>query len=341
MQLRTVLKSIFALAQKSFGAASRYVEELSGYETLPRNWTPQTGYDYKFVQIEQGMGTHTMETDIVIVGSGCGGGVTAKNLAEAGHRVLVVDKGYYFAPQELPMSQVAGTKHLFDNAGLIISKSSAISIAAGSCWGGGGSINWSVCLKPQDYVRKEWVSAGLPLFGTAEFDESIDRVWTAIGASHDAIRHNHQNEVVLEGSKKLGWHSSVCDQNTGSKEHFCGRCHLGCGANEKRGPAVAFLPDAAEAGAEFMEGFTAERVVFAADGVTATGVEGTWLARSEDGTVHGTIESRRKRKVFIKAKKVVISAGTLWSPTLLQKSGVKVSFGVIVCISLLRWKKLT
>lgn len=320
-----VLKALNALTRKSLGAASRYInEELGGFAPLPKDWAPKPGYDFQFVQIADGTGTHTLETDVVIVGSGCGGGVSAKNLAEAGHRVLVVEKGYHFAPDSFPLSQVAN-KHIFEKNGLVVSQSTAISVAAGDTWGGGGTVNWSVCLKPQDYVRREWVAAGLPLFGSSEFDDCLDRVWSAVGAGHEAIRHNHQNRVVLDGAQKLGWHSKVCDQNTGGAEHYCGRCHLGCGANEKRGPAVAFLPDAAEAGAELMEGFKVERVVFAKDGVTATGVEGVWTARSDDGTVHSLPETRRQRRVFIKAKKVLLSAGSLWSPALLQTSGVKVS----------------
>ncbi|KAM3443167.1 hypothetical protein NHJ13734_002053 [Beauveria thailandica] len=322
LPLRIVLKSMNALTRKSLGASSRYINDLGGFEALPKNWERKDGYDFKFIQVPDGTSTHMIETDVIIVGSGCGGAVSAKNLAEAGHRVLVADKGYHFAPESFPLSQV-GNKHIYENNGLVISKSSAISVAAGETWGGGGTVNWSVCLKPQDYVRKEWVNAGLPLFGSSEFDDCIDRVWKDLGANHTAIRHNHQNEVVLHGSKKLGWHSNVCDQNTGGVEHYCGRCHLGCSANEKRGPAVAYLPGAADAGAEFIEGFRVDRVVFAADGVTATGVEGVWTARSDDGTVHSSPETRRQRKVLIKAKKVLLSAGSLWSPTLLQKSGVK------------------
>lgn len=322
--LRIVLKSMSSLSQKSLGTSSRYLADVAGYRTLPADWEAKKGYTYNFVQVDDGPGTHTMHTDVVIVGSGCGGGVAAKNLAEAGQDVLVLDKGYHFTADQLPMTQTVGPKHLYDNAGLIISKSSAISIAAGSCWGGGGTVNWSVCLKPQDYVRREWVATGLPILGSTEFDESIDRVFEGLGAGHTAVRHNSQNRVVLEGSQKLGWSANPCPQNTGNKEHYCGRCHLGCGSDEKRGPAVAFLPDAADAGAQFMEGFAVERVVFAADGVTATGVEGTWTARSDDGTVHADESTRRQRKVLIKARKVIVSAGTLWSPTLLLKSGLKV-----------------
>lgn len=62
-----------------------------------------------------GTGPEVVETDVVIVGSGCGGGVCAKNLAEAGYKVLVVDKSYYFPPESLPMSEREGGVHLYEN----------------------------------------------------------------------------------------------------------------------------------------------------------------------------------------------------------------------------------
>jgi choline dehydrogenase-like flavoprotein len=61
----------------------------------------------------------------VIVGSGCGGGVAARTFAEAGLRVIVVDKGFYWAPEYLPLSEEGGPLRLFMDGG-IISKSSLL-----------------------------------------------------------------------------------------------------------------------------------------------------------------------------------------------------------------------
>lgn len=323
--LRMLSKSLAQMALKANSIYSPYFSEISGYSDVPKDWKPVDGYDYNFIQVPAGNGVHEITTDVVIVGSGCGGGVSAKNLAEAGHKVLVVDKGYYFPPSQLPMTQAAGAHYLYDAGGVYFTDSASIGIVCGGSWGGGGTVNWSVCFRLQDYVREEWAAKGLPLFTSSDFDDSMDRVWDFIGASKDAIRQNPRNQAVLDGIQKLGWKGGVVEQNTGGKEHYCGQCHLGCGSGEKRGPSVAWLPAAGDAGAEFMEGFAVDRVLFAEDGVTAVGVEGKWTSRDENGGVHAHENTRVQRRVVIKAKKVIISGGSMWSPVILAKSGIKVS----------------
>lgn len=116
---------------------------------------------------------------------------------------------------------------------------------------------------------------------------------------------------------------SITDEGSGSR-HWCGHCTFGCGSCEKQGPAVSYLPDAARAGAKFMEGFHAERVVFKSNKAgkkVATGVLGTWTSRDINGGIAGAPVTTRK--VLIKAKRIVVSAGTMQSPLLLLRSGLK------------------
>ncbi|CEI38975.1 unnamed protein product [Fusarium venenatum] len=315
-------KTMSSLSFKSYAQASSLLPQLSGYSDTPQHWQPKESFDYSFIQIEADDEPHVIETDVVIVGSGCGAGVSAKNLAEAGHKVLVVDKAYHYPAKHLPMSQEAACAHLYDSGGFFTTEDSGATVTAGSTWGGGGTVNWSVCLKPQDFVRKEWADSGLPLFTSPAFDECLDRVWEFQGAGTDRIRHNHRNKVLLNGSSKLGWASSPAPVNTGGREHFCGQCHLGCGLAEKRGPATSWLPDAAEAGAQFMEGFQVDKVIFDSDGQAAIGVEGDWLSRDSKGGVNDSVGDRVKRRVVVKAKKVILAAGSIWSPLILMKSGI-------------------
>lgn len=264
-----------------------------------------------------------METDIVIVGSGCGGSVCAKNLAEAGHSVLVVEKAYHFPAEHLPMSQADAAVHLYMNGGIVQSDDTSTIVKAGQAFGGGGTINWSASLQTQDFVREEWAARGLPFFTSSEFQESLDRVCHRMGVSADHVEHSKNNQLLTEGAKKLGYSVKAVPQNTAGKKHYCGYCTLGCGASEKQGPMVSFLPDAGKAGAKFIEGFDVERILFEPDvkvGKTATGIKGWWKSRDSSGGVSGL--DRTSREVVVKAKRVIVSCGSMQSPLLLLRSGL-------------------
>ncbi|XMA08295.1 hypothetical protein WAI453_001086 [Rhynchosporium graminicola] len=324
--LNVVYKSMTSIAKSIWLKTSPTFHKVSGYPPLPHHFKAKSGHKYDFLQFSSGEEPEIVETDVVIVGSGCGGAVCAKNLAEAGHRVLVVEKSYHYPPSQLPMTEEAGGIHLYENGGSIQTDDGSTSIVAGSTWGGGGTVNWSATLQTQNFVRKEWAQdRGLTFFESAEFQTCLDRVCDRMGASTEHIRHNHGNRVLLEGSRKLGYHAKAVRQNTGGAEHYCGHCTLGCGAGEKQGPVVSWLPDAAKAGAEFIEGFTVDRVLFdESSGVKiAAGVKGKWVSRNTNGGVEGPISGRIVREVEIRAKKVILSCGSLWSPLVLLKSGLQ------------------
>ena len=325
--LPIVAKSMQAIAQKSFFQSNRRLFELAGYSDTPPGYKPGDGYDFQFMKFAAGTEPEVIETDVIIVGSGPGGAVCAKAVAEAGHRVIVVDKGYYFPPSQLPMTQAGASDYLFEGQCGFSSEDSSANVVSGSCWGGGGTINWSVSLETQQFVREEWASEGLPFFTSPQFQECLDKVSDTMGVSDKYIRHNPGNRVVIDGAAKLGWKAAAAPQNTGGNEHYCGRCHLGCGSNEKKGPVASYLPAAARAGATFVEGFRVDRVLFdeSSGEKKATGVVGKWVARNAEGGVDGPLEERVTREVVVKAAKVIVSCGSLWTPVVLKKSGLDVS----------------
>ena len=323
--LRAGAKQLGMLSKVAWIKTSPSFPKLIGFPRIPIHGNVGTGYNFEFIQIPPGMTPEELETDVIIVGSGCGAGVAAKNIAEAGHRVLVTEKMYHFGPEHLPMTEAEGGIHLFENGGNNFSDDSSILVLTGAAWGGGGTINWSASLQTQEFVRREWADKdGLPFFTSGEFQNSLDRVCDRMGATID-IDHNRTNQVLLDGGRKLGYTAKVVPQNNGGTKHYCGYCTYGCGSCEKQGPAVSFLPDAHKAGAQFMEGFEVERVLFenVKGKKTATGVIGTWTSRDRNGGVSGPLAERTKRKVIVRAKRVVISGGTLHSPLILLRSGLK------------------
>lgn len=342
--LRLLAKSLAMMAKVNWLQTSGLFRQVTGYPDVPPGWTARPPAALDFVQFPPGpagaSGTSgaagadelvSVDTDIVVVGSGCGGAVCAKVLAEAGHRVLVVDKGYYFPPSQLPMPQEQGVHYLYENGGFIQTTDQSVALVAGSCFGGGGTVNWSASLQTQGFVRREWAREHqLPLFETAEFQACLDRVCAVMGVA-DPVRQSDRGQRILDGAHKLGWHAAACPQNAAGSDHHCGHCHLGCGSAEKQGPVVSWLPAAARAGARFLEGFAVDRIRWdesvdeARDPLRATGVLGTWTSRDAAGSVSGPAGERVTRRVEIRAKKVIISAGTLNSPLILMRSGLTVS----------------
>ena len=126
-----------------------------------------------------------LDCDVVIVGSGCGGGVCAAVLAQAGLDVIVVEKGVYVPPGAISGLEKPAYETMYEKGGLLTSSDGAISILAGSTLGGGSTVNWACCLPPPRFVREEWATQlGLPQFapGAAAFDASIAAVLRRIGA---------------------------------------------------------------------------------------------------------------------------------------------------------------
>jgi hypothetical protein len=323
LPLRQSQKAFRGLTIKLWLATSPTLRKIIGMPRAPTHVKPGKGFEFDFLQFPPDDTPETLDTDVVIVGSGCGGAVCAANLAKAGHRVIVVEKAYHFPPTHFPMNESEAGAHIFMNGGLEVTDDNSVSIIAGSTWGGGGTVNWSASLQTQHVVRQEWADGGLPFFTSAEFQTCLDRVCDRMGVSAKHIEHNHGNKTLLEGARKLGYAHKAVPQNTGGHAHNDGFCTLGCGAAEKQGPVVSFLPDAAKAGATFIEGMHVEKVVFETMGgkKTAVGVEGTWTSRDSNAWFSGA--DRTKRKVIIKAKRVIVSAGTLQSPLLLLRSGLK------------------
>ncbi|KAI5844407.1 hypothetical protein DFP73DRAFT_52674 [Morchella snyderi] len=269
-----------------------------------------------------------IEYDVVIVGSGCGGAVAAARLAKEGYKVVVVEKGIWYPTDQLPLPELQALEEIFEAGMTLTSDDGSIAFAAGTAFGGGGMINWAASLQTQGFVREEWaIKNGLPFFMSQDYQKCMDYVCNRMGVT-DQVEHNHRNRVILEGSRKLGWRAITVPQNIGAlldgevkqqRAHDDGYCCYGCGGREasegrKMGTTQTWLPDAAKAGAKFIQDFYVDRIIFSDEKKTkAIGVEGTWGAKIQGG---------RTVKVTIKAKKVIISSGSIHTPAILMRSGL-------------------
>ncbi|KAI8975154.1 hypothetical protein BDF20DRAFT_589080 [Mycotypha africana] len=253
-----------------------------------------------------------MEYDVIIVGSGAGGGVVASQLAQAGKSVLVIEKGSYYHESEFIPEESAAFQNLYENGGFSVSYEGAISNLAGSVFGGGTTVNWSACLKLQHFVREEWAKQGLSYFNSPTFAKDLDRVFEVIGASTENIVHNGSNQVLIDGCRALGYPVADIAQNTSGKPHTCEFCFTGCRAGIKNGTMNSWLRNAYNHGAQFLVQTKANRIVTEKIGEVRRAVGIECFAHYN-----------RDKTIYIRAREqVIVSAGSLQSPGLLLRSGL-------------------
>ncbi|KAI8997022.1 hypothetical protein BDB01DRAFT_769549 [Pilobolus umbonatus] len=250
--------------------------------------------------------TVTTRYDVIVVGSGAGGGVVASELAEAGYSVLVIEKGPYYNEEMFVPEESPAYNDLYESSGMLCSTNNSISLLAGSCVGGGTTVNHLASLKTPDYIREEWASFGLPYFVSPQFTHDTDKVWNVIGASTENIEQSGSNRKLIEGCNKLGYPVEIIPQNTSGRPHHCGKCYAGCTSGIKNSIPNTWLKHAATHDAKFLDKTRVTRILI--ENGRAVGVE----CKIHDNTVHSYY-----------ARRVIVAAGALHTPCLLKKSGLK------------------
>lgn len=254
----------------------------------------------------------TLTADVVVVGSGAGGGVIAARLAAAGKDVIVLEAGGQHTEEQFPTDEVGALRRLYWRGGLTQTEDRNVTILAGGTLGGGTTVNWSNCVAPPDHVRAQWADEfGLEGLDGAEFDGHLSAVLQRIGASNEHTAINGPNQRLLEGAKALGWDAITTTRNVdGDLEDQRATGHTGFGdrSGAKQGSLRTWLPDAVADGARVVVDCTVDRVL-TSDG-RATGVTG-WY---DDGS--------RRVLVTVEAPTVVLAAGALETPAVLLRSGI-------------------
>ena len=245
--------------------------------------------------------------DVVIIGSGAGGGVVAAQLSQAGYSVLVVDKAKYTAPNDFTLLEKPSLDLFYEMNGFLASEDGGMQILAGTAWGGATTINWSASLELPAKTRKEWAEKyGLNHFDSPAYQNDIDKVKERIGVTTSGIIHNVPNSILIEGCKKLGYHYDDIPQNTRGLPHQCGSCTFGCVTSEKQSTLHTWVKDAVDSGAHLLQQTSATEILYA------------------DGKIKGvSLVIENSHKVVVVAKRVVVSCGSINTPALLLRSKIK------------------
>jgi choline dehydrogenase-like flavoprotein len=258
-------------------------------------------------------GDLAVEADVVVVGTGAGGAVVGRELAEAGLAVVFVEEGRYFQRQDFTGRSFAMQQKLYRRGGSTFTVGNvAIPLPLGQTVGGTTTVNSGTCYRTPDRILEEWNhELGLVDLSPERMGPHFDRVESVLqveAARAELLGGN--GRVIQRGCESLGFtkhhplkrNAPACDGQ--------GVCCFGCPTDAKRSTNVSYIPMALRAGAELFTGAKVTRILV--EGGRARGV----VARTEDG-----------KSLTIRARAVVISCGAILTPLLLEQQRLGTASG--------------
>lgn len=270
--------------------------------------------------------------DVIVVGSGYGGGVAASRLSRAGKRVAVLERGREVATGEFPARfpdlknelQVRG-RHLrtgSDTALYDVRLGDDLHVVVGCGLGGGSLVNAGVALRPDPRVFADPVWPG-QIAQDGTLDAGFARAERWLRPAADPRAAEMSKYAALErssgstGTAPLASRVAISFSDTVSAGGIpqpactrCGDCCGGCNVGAKNTVALTYLPDAVRHGAAL---FTHARVRS-----VRSAIEGGWLVDVERADRPATAGDS---VLTLKAAIVVLAAGTLGSTEILLRSG--------------------
>ncbi len=305
---------ILGLPLKSAHYSRRDFLDRLGYPTLdnpvrepPPRWAAQV------TTAEELEAENTFEADVVVVGTGAGGGPVAALLAEAGLAVAIIEEGRFHDRGEFAGDPHHRIQRFWRDGGMTYSLGRApVSLPIGRMVGGTTAINSGTCFRTPDAVLAEWRSElGFPDDFTSEaFSPWLDAVEAELQVTPGDRRYlGAIAEAVARGADAMGAEHGPLSRNAPDCDGQ-GVCAVGCPTDARRSTNVSYIPRALRASAHLFTGLPVRRIL--RRGSRAVAVE----ARGYDR--HGA-----PRVLRVKARAIVVACGSLGSPGLLRDSGLR------------------
>ena len=251
--------------------------------------------------------TTTLDTEVLVIGSGAGGATTARVLAEAGLDVLVVEEGPWVEAGSVAPFSLGEMERAYRHHGSSAALGSPpVAYAEGRCVGGSTEVNSGLWARLPDALATEWSRTyALEEFTPEALRGYADRIeeWVPVNVVPGAPPPS--SAILEQGATKLGWRSVEFPRAFAYDDR---------GRGTKQSMTRTLLPAAIAAGATIVADTTVDRLGL--DGGRATG------AKARRQRPDGTLEA-----LEIRADHVFVCGGAIQSPALLQRSGLRRGIG--------------
>lgn len=255
----------------------------------------------------------TEKFDVVVVGSGFGGAITAYHLAAGGASVLVLERGPWLTGEDFDHDFKLGSSYtrIFD-----FTVGDGMSVLAGNCVGGGSVVYFATMPRAPGFVFERHGSIGRRMW-PASIDRAALDPWYDLVSEALPVTRQDWRDVPYAG----GLFAAACAHAgrtanpvpSAIDKPKCTNCNwmmAGCKFDAKRSLLLNYLPAAVAHGAEIRPLHEVQRLSRTGDGdylVHYNVVDDTDYRLSGPG---GTVE----------AKLVVLAAGAGATPVILQRS---------------------
>ena len=279
--------------------------------------------------------------DVIVVGSGAGGGVAAYNLAKHGHKVLVIERGGHYPSIAINAEERVMAARLFRDGALQFSSDNDVVLFQGNALGGSTLVNNGICLRMYGDdvhpagpdIMQNWVDMGAGLdenrmtqsYEAVEAQTGFIRPAGRVSAiegrkngnhlidSWNAYKADHANDSKVAAADAKWFFKSWGQPGSGHECVYCGYCNTGCAYGRRMGSIEAFLRPATQLPNPVRILVNAEVEQIEWKGV---GADGKRVA----GGVRVTLPNGKRRT--LKARKgVVLAAGTMASSRIMRESG--------------------
>jgi choline dehydrogenase-like flavoprotein len=198
--------------------------------------------------------------DVVIVGSGAGGGTVAYELSDLtrqGLRVVVLEQGARLRDDEFSGREVEMASALYEDGGGFLTAEGTMTLAFGRAYGGSTVVYTGTSLMPPERVIRTWNVPGLTHLDLQQRASEYARQNNVHFLESGEINDN--NRLFVEGAAAAGYYAEQFPLNLrGCRGSSL--CNLGCPNAAKQGTHRVQLPAAERAGVEVVTRAEVQRV---------------------------------------------------------------------------------